>query len=46
MREANIKNVEIHLFEEARHDLFHEIESGVMQKTAQVLIEWIKKNNK
>ena len=43
MKKAGLQNIEMHLFENARHDLFHEMESGAMIKATQVLINWITK---
>ena len=41
MDQAGLKNVQVHLFPNARHDLLHEEESGNAKKAIDVLINWM-----
>lgn len=41
MDRAGLKDVEVHLFPEARHDLLHEEKSGTAEKVADTLVKWM-----
>lgn len=41
MKEAGMKNVDLHLFAGARHDLLHEEENGTAAEARRILTEWI-----
>lgn len=41
MDQAGLKNVQVHLFPNARHDLLHEEKSGNAKKAIDVLINWM-----
>ncbi|MEE1086215.1 MAG: alpha/beta fold hydrolase [Schaedlerella sp.] len=46
MMHAGIKNVELHMLPEARHDILHEDENGGAQQARTIISEWILKNIK
>ena len=41
MNQAGLKNVQVHLLPNARHDLLHEEKSGNAKKAIDVLIKWM-----
>lgn len=41
MDRAGLKDVEAHLIQAARHDLFHEEKSGGAKEATDILLEWI-----
>lgn len=43
MKQAGITNVDMHLLGKARHDIFHESESGVADQVPELIINWISK---
>lgn len=44
MQEAGMKNVQMHLFPGARHDLLHEEENGTASQARKILRDWILEN--
>ena len=42
MKKTGLSNVEIHLLPGARHDIFHEIQSGCAEKVAHLIVNWLK----
>lgn len=42
MKKAGLNSVEMHLLENARHDLLHEEESGNAEKAIKMIVEWVK----
>ena len=46
MKKSSILNVETYLLPGARHDVFHEIESGCTEQVTHLIINWINKGKK
>lgn len=45
MKKSGMENVTVRLFEDARHDLFHEESSGVAEKVRQCICQWLLQTN-
>lgn len=41
MKKSCISNVNVHLLNDARHDIFHEVHSGCAEKVTQLITNWI-----
>lgn len=46
MDKAGLKETELHLIPNARHDLLHEVKSGSADEAVEIMLKWISKNRR